>query len=191
VRVPTLAYQAVAQALDLGASGVTAPMVESPEQARDLVRYARYPPRGRRGAAFGFARDGYREPGDLPSVMEAADRETLLVALVETVPGIEAVHEIAAVDGIDVVWLGQYDLSLSLGMPGMFTDSAFRECVDRLLEACRRHGKAAGYMVSSVDEARNALAAGFRCIAYSNDVALLRRSLSEGVSAIRSLVEGR
>lgn len=185
VRVPTLDYHAVAQALDLGAMGVMAPNIQSTEQAKALVEFARYPPRGRRGASFGLARDDYREILRLEETMDRANRETLLIAQVESTEGIAELDRIAGVDGIDVVWLGQFDLTLSLGAPGDFEGEAYRRSVEKLLCACLHHGKAAGVMATSVDEGRAAVRKGFRCIAYSNDIRIYRSAVAEGVGAIR------
>jgi 2-dehydro-3-deoxyglucarate aldolase/4-hydroxy-2-oxoheptanedioate aldolase len=185
VRVPVLDYSHVARILDVGAMGVMAPAVETAEQARLLVDATRYPPNGRRGASFGLARDDFAEVADLPSTMRLADERTLLIALVETSDGIRNVDDIASVDGIDVVWLGQFDLTVSLGDPGNFEDPRFLRSVDELLAACRRHGKAAGYMATSPEDGQRAISVGFRCIAYSNDVRLYRNALRDGIAALR------
>ena len=81
------------------------------------MQSARYPPEGRRGAAFGVAHDDY-VGGDLAEKVRVANRELLLIAQVETAAGVENAEEIGAVDGIDVLWIGHYDLTASLGIPG-------------------------------------------------------------------------
>jgi 2-dehydro-3-deoxyglucarate aldolase/4-hydroxy-2-oxoheptanedioate aldolase len=110
VRVPTTQYHLIARALDVGARGIMVPMVESVEQARSIVQSAKYPPVGRRGAAFGVAHDDYAG-GDVAEKIRSANDEILLIAQIETVAGVECVEEMAAVDGIDVLWIGHFDLS--------------------------------------------------------------------------------
>ncbi len=184
VRPPAGQYHQVAGLLDVGAMGIMIPMVETEEQASQLVQAARYPPAGRRGAAFGFAHDDYRG-GDIAEKIRTANDEVLLIALVETARGIENVDRIAAVEGIDVLWVGHFDLTNSLGIPAEFEHPDFTNAVNRLLAACRRHGKSAGMMAAGVDDACALLAKGFRCIAYSGDIFIYQQALAEGLAAIR------
>ncbi len=122
VRVPRGEYHFLARALDVGAHGVMIPMVESVEQARAIVDATRYPPKGRRGAAFGFAHDDYA-PGGPADKIKAADARNLVIAQIETERGLENVEAIAAVTGIDVLWVGHFDLTNFLGLPGRIRSS--------------------------------------------------------------------
>jgi 2-dehydro-3-deoxyglucarate aldolase/4-hydroxy-2-oxoheptanedioate aldolase len=172
VRVPRGEYHFIARALDVGAQGVMIPMVETVEQARGIANSARYPRKGRRGAAFGFAHDNY-EPGDPQSKMEEADLRNLVIAQIETEKGLEAVEEIAAVEGIDCLWLGHFDLSNFLGIPGQFNSPVFTGAVARIVAAGRKHGKALGYMAADADLARQYRKLGFNMIASGTDQGLL------------------
>ena len=122
VRVPRGEYHFIARALDVGAQGIMVPMVESVAQARDIAQSAHYPAQGRRGAAFGFAHDDYA-PGDPTDKMREADARNLVIAQIETERGLEVVEEIAAVEGIDCLWLGHFDLTNFLGIPGAVRQS--------------------------------------------------------------------
>ena len=124
VRVPRGEYTWLARALDLGARGVMIPMVESAEHAKAIVQACRYPPIGRRGAAFGFAQCDYRG-GDVGAKVRAYNERTLVIAQIETERGLEHVEEIAAVDGIDVLWVGHFDLSNFMGIPAQFNHPSF------------------------------------------------------------------
>lgn len=190
VRVPVTQYHFLARVLDVGAMGLMVPMVESEEQARLIVQFARYPPVGRRGAAFGVAHDDYQD-GDVAAKMESANEEQLLIAQIETAQGVENVDKIAALDGIDVLWIGHFDLTNSLGIPGQFTHPDYQRAVDRVLEACQRHGKAPGFMASSVEEGRALLARGFRCLAYWGDLWIYKQALRQGIRAIRASTAAR
>ena len=185
VRVPATQYHLLAAPLDVGAMGLMVPMVESAEQARLIVHSAKYAPEGRRGAAFGLAHDDYLG-GDIGATMRGANAEGLLIAQIETARGLEAVEEIAAVDGIDVLWIGQTDLSTSLGIPAEFDHPTFLHAVDRVLEAAERHGKAAGFMAMDPADARDLIAQGFRAIAYSGDLWIYGQALREGLDSIRA-----
>ena len=185
VRVPATEYHFIARVLDVGAMGIMAPMVESAAQAATLVASAKYPPVGRRGAAFGVAHDGYSR-GDIVEKMTSANREVLLIALIETAAGVRNVNEIAAIDGIDVLWLGHYDLTNSLGIPGQFDHPLFKEAVGEIVAAGRRHGKALGFMASDVEQGRAYLDQGFRMIAYGGDLWLYQTALREGIVALKA-----
>ena len=184
VRVPATQYHLLARPLDVGALGLMVPMVETEEQARLIVRSAKYFPEGGRGTAFGIAHDDYRG-GDAVAKMARANEEVLLIAQIETARGIENVEGIAAVEGIDVLWIGHNDLSTSLGVPGQFTHPDYLRAIDRFFAACRRHGKAPGIMATGVEGAREQLAQGYRCLAYSGDIWLYHQALSDGLAAIR------
>jgi len=183
VRVPATQYHFLARALDMGSRGIMVPMVESVEQARTIVASCKYPPHGRRGAAFTIAHDDYTG-GDVVDKMWTADSEVLLIAQIETATGLQNVDQIAAVEGIDLLWIGQFDLSTSLGIPGEFTHPKFLDALRRIVEAADRHGKAAGFMVLNVEEAGTRIEQGFRCLAYNGDLWIYQEALRLGLHAI-------
>jgi 2-keto-3-deoxy-L-rhamnonate aldolase RhmA len=186
VRVGSITYHNIAATLDAGALGIMAPMVESAEQAAFLVSCTRYPPSGRRGAAFGVAHDDYIG-GDVAEKMRAANERTLVIALIETVPGLENVEAIAAVPGIDVLWLGHFDLTNSMGIPGQFDHPAFNEAVARIATAAARHDRTAGMMVADEAWARRFRGQGFRMLAYGVDHMVFQSALSEGIKTMRAI----
>jgi 2-keto-3-deoxy-L-rhamnonate aldolase RhmA len=185
VRVPAAEYHFLARVLDMGAMGLMVPMISNVEQARRIVQSAKYPPEGRRGSAFTISHDDY-QAGDLALKMRTANQEVLLIAQIENVEGLENVESIAAVEGLDVLWIGQFDLAASMGIAGQFDHPRSREAVERVLEACRRHGKAAAILATDIDQARALLAQGFRCLAYHGDLWLYTEALRSGINAIRA-----
>lgn len=188
VRVPAGDYHFIARALDVAAMGIMVPMVETAEQARAIVACTRYPPAGRRGAAFNVAaHDDYAGGAETGKIADANAR-TMVIALVETAKGIENVDAIAAVDGVDVIWLGHYDLTNFLGIPGQFDNPRFHAAVDRLVEACRRHGKTPGFLAGNEKWARDFRGKGFRMIAYGVDTMLMQGALADGITLLRSTV---
>lgn len=189
VRVKEVDYSAITSALDAGALGIMAPMVESRSQAELLVASTRYPPRGRRGAAFGVAHDDY-EGGTVSDKVDAAEARTLVIAQIETAAGVDAIDAIAAVPGVDVLWLGHFDLTNSLGIPGQFDSPRYLAAVQRILDAASRHGQAAGMMAADEDWARRYLGLGFRIIAYGLDHLVFQQALARGISAMRGMVSG-
>jgi len=170
--VPKGEYAWLARALDLGARGVMIPMVESAEQARSIVQACRYPPVGRRGAGFGFAQCDYLG-GDVGQKVRIANERTMVVAQIETERGLAAVEEIAAVDGIDVLWVGHFDLSNFMGMPAQFDNPTFLQAMQHVADVARRHGKAAGFMATDPAWVDRVKAMGYTMIAVGTDVGLL------------------
>jgi 2-dehydro-3-deoxyglucarate aldolase/4-hydroxy-2-oxoheptanedioate aldolase len=188
VRVPSGDYHHIARALDIGAMGIMVPMVETPEQARAIVDCTRYPPVGRRGAAFGVAaHDDYSDGPETEKIAQANAR-TMVIALVETAKGIDNVDAIAAVDGVDVIWLGHYDLTNFLGIPGEFDNPTFHCAVDGLVKACRKHGKTPGFLAGNAQWARDFRARGFRMSAYGVDTLLMQGALAEGIKLLQGTV---
>lgn len=184
VRVPATEYHFIARALDAGARGVMVPMVQTEAQAKKIVDCAKYPPVGHRGAAFGVAHDNYTS-GDIVEKIASSNREGLILAQIETAQGVDNAEAIAAVEGIDVLWIGHFDLSNSLGIPGQFDNPRFKEAVQRVIAAANKHRKAAGYMAVDIPTGQRLLEQGFRILAYGGDVGLYQQALREGVTALK------
>lgn len=183
LRVPDSAPDLIARALDIGAVGVMVPHVESAEEARRIAGAARYPPAGTRGFGMLF-RDDW-SPGGVAATIEHVNSEVMTLVQIETAAGLEAVDEIAAVSGIDVLWIGHFDLTVSLGIPGDFASDAYRDAMDAVLAAGSRHGKPVGMVCSSVEEGRDLLARGFRLLSYSLDIFLYEEAVGAGIAALR------
>lgn len=184
IRVPAVQYHFIARVLDLGAMGVMLPMVESEEQAKVIVQSAKYPPVGRRGCAFGVAHDDY-QAGNSVEAMASANRETLLIAQIETAAGLTNCDAIAAVDGIDVVWVGHNDLTASMGIPGQFDHPRYHEAMQHVAATAKKHGKAAGFLVTQVSTGRHFLELGFRMLAFGGDIWIYQQAIREGIAALK------
>jgi 2-dehydro-3-deoxyglucarate aldolase/4-hydroxy-2-oxoheptanedioate aldolase len=183
VRVPRGEYTWLARALDMGARGVMIPMVESAGQARSIVESCRYPPIGRRGAAFGFAQDDYLG-GDVGQKIRAAHERTLIVAQIETERGLDNVEAIAAVEGIDVLWVGHFDLSNFLGIPGGFADPRFDAAMRRVASVAHAYGKAAGFMATDEAWIERVREMGYTMLAIGTDVGLLGTAVESLVASV-------
>jgi len=183
-RVPRGEYHFLARALDVGAQGVMIPMVESEAQARAIAEATRYPPQGRRGAAFGFPHDDYA-PGAPRDKIKAANARNLVIAQIETERGLEAVEAIAAVDGIDVLWVGHFDLTNFLGIPGEFDHPKYVDAVKRVVAAGRKNGKGIGFMVADATWARQYRQLGFNMLATGTDHGLLMAGVAAILAAVR------
>jgi 2-dehydro-3-deoxyglucarate aldolase/4-hydroxy-2-oxoheptanedioate aldolase len=165
VRVPAAQTYLIAAVLDGGALGVMVPMVRSAEQAREIVAAAKYPPAGRRGVGPMYA-DELDET--LLSTLARVNRELLVLTMIETEEGLANVNDIAAVDGVDVIWIGHFDLTCSLGIPAQFDDRRYLDALDRIQAAAEANGKAVGMLAMSPEEGQRLARRGFRCIGFGD-----------------------
>jgi 2-keto-3-deoxy-L-rhamnonate aldolase RhmA len=185
VRVPSKAYDHIARACDMGAEGVMLPMVGSAAEARAILDCMKYVPLGKRGVALQVAHDRYR-PGPTMEKLAAANRRTQLFAQIETAEGVRNAASIAALDGVDCLWVGHFDLSCSLGIPGEFDNRKFTAATDKVIAAARKHGKALGRLVPTVESGVSLFADGFDFICYSGDVWALQGAVASAVSELRA-----
>ena len=187
VRVPGIEYHLVAPVLDAGATGIMAPMVETRQQAENLAKWCRYRPEGARGVGFGVGHDDYRG-GDIHASMREENAKMLVIALVETSTGIANADAILSVPGVDVGWLGHYDLTNALGITAEFDHPKFHTAVEALTAACRTYGKTPGVLAGSVPQARDWREKGFRCLCFGTDVSVFQSALSNALQTLR--IEG-
>ena len=185
VRVPRGEYTYLARALDLGARGVMVPMVETRDQAIKIINSRRYPPEGQRGAAFGFAQCDYKTSDIFSKIKNYNDR-TLIIAQIETKEGLKNVDEIASVPGIDVLWVGHFDLSNFLEIPGDFENSKFEEAMRYISSTAKKHKKVAGFMASDPKWIEKTKFWGYSMIATGPDTAVLERGIGEMVEKIHA-----
>jgi len=192
VRVPSKQREDLSRVMDIGADGVMVPFVSSVEQARHVLDCVKYAPTGKRGVAMGFAHDRFVPPA-LPLAEHFAghNARTVVMLQIEDGRGAEAADAMAAIDGVDCLWIGHFDLSVSLGVPGLFERPEFVRAVDLTLAACRKHGKSAGRLAATVEQCAALYRQGFDYIALENDVGLLRNALSQGMSALRAACNGK
>jgi 2-keto-3-deoxy-L-rhamnonate aldolase RhmA len=189
-RVPSKNYDHIARACDMGAEGIMVPMVGSPEEARAILDCMKYHPEGKRGVALQVAHDNYR-PGDVARKQAAANDRTMLFCQIETAEGVRNADKIAALPGVDCLWVGHFDLSTSLGVPGRFEDSKFTDAVARVTAAAERHGKALGRLVPTVESGVDVFNTGFDFICYSGDVWVLHNALAEALTKLREACGGK
>ncbi len=189
VRPPSKSYDQIARTLDVGAEGLVLPMVRDAEECRHILNCMKYVPDGERGVALGIAHDNYTG-GDVMEKLAAANRRSTFVALIETRSGVENADAIAAMEGVDCLWIGHFDLSCSLGISGQFGHPDFVAAVETIAAACARHGKSMGRLVNDVNSGVALFGQGFDFICYSGDVWALGEAVKAGVDAIRAGTSG-
>ena len=183
VRVETDARIRMGRVLDNGAAGIMLPRIDSAAQLEQALTHLRFPPRGDRGVAtYNRACRFGLDTGAL----DRADDEILVIAQIESAASVKAVDEIAAVDGVDVLFIGPRDLSHDLGVPGDVTAPAFVEALDTVLAAGKRHGKACGLLVTDGAAAAKRLEQGWTFVAIGSDSTLLAAASRAALAAARS-----
>jgi 4-hydroxy-2-oxoheptanedioate aldolase len=170
VRVPWLEPSAIMKVLDAGAQAIICPMVNTREDAQKLVSHVRYAPKG--GRSFGPVRAGMVHGADYAS---AANDNILVFAMIETKQALDNLDAICTVEGIDAVYIGPSDLSLSLGCKPVFDDveAPVAQAIDHILARAKAHGLRAGVHNGRTDVARERLAKGFDFVTVSSDARIL------------------
>jgi len=170
VRVGNVDQYLIKQALDAGAQGILVPLVSTEAQAKAAVSFAKYPPEGVRGAAAAAAS---RYGTELASYLRTANAETLVGVQVETAEALDNLESIASVNGVDILFVGPQDLTLSLGLLDDRKNPKVREAMRSVVRACERHGKIPGTLVIDQEEKLAAVEIGFRFISLASDIRFL------------------
>ncbi|WP_437890371.1 2-keto-3-deoxy-L-rhamnonate aldolase [Phytobacter sp. V91] len=174
----------IKQVLDIGARTLMIPMVESAEQAREIVSATRYPPLGTRGVGASVARAA--RWGRVENYMARANDELCLLIQVESKTALDNLDAILAVEGIDGVFIGPADLSASLGYPDNAGHPEVQRVIQDALERVRATGKAAGFLAVSPDMARKALQWGANFVAVGVDTMLYTEALDSRLALFKA-----
>ncbi len=185
VRVADTDPALIKKALDRGAYGVICPLVNTAEQARLAVSACKYPPDGMRGVA-GTRASAYGK--DLPEYFDSWNEEVLVICQIETAEALRNVREIAAVDGVDVLFIGPFDLSANLGVFGQVDSDPVKEAIAEIRSAAHEAGVAVGYYAQDVEEVLQKFSEGMQFVAIGSEVRFLRAAAEE---AYRRIAEGQ
>jgi 2-keto-3-deoxy-L-rhamnonate aldolase RhmA len=187
-RIPDLNFAPLSRVLDIGARGVMVPRVETRPQAEEIVRQLKYAPLGKRGVALGVAHDLYRAAGS--EFFAQANEETMVIIQLESAHAFENLESIVSVPGVDVAWVGHYDLTLSMGLPGQFDHPRFLQAMDDLVAACRRHSVAPGFLPPTQESAVHWISRGFRMLSLGSDIGVFLDAMKKFKTHV-SLESGR
>jgi 2-dehydro-3-deoxyglucarate aldolase/4-hydroxy-2-oxoheptanedioate aldolase len=180
VRIAPTDYALVTRCLESGAGGVMAAQIHSAGQAEQFVQWCKFAPRGCRGLNSG-GHDG--RFGNLPlfEFCEQANRKSFVAIQIETASSVDCCDEIAAIDGVDLLFIGPADLSQALGVTGDFLHPRCREAVAKVAQACQRHGKPWGAVTTTAEHARLLLDHGCQLLSPTNDI----RTFNLGIQSVK------
>ena len=182
VRVESSERIRIGRVLDQGAAGVMVPRLDKPGEVAAVLTHLRYPPHGDRGVAT-YNRSCRWGLDRLP--LTDPTQNTLGVIQIETLAALDAVDEIAAQDGVDVLFVGPLDLSFALGVPLQFDSPEFLAATGRVLDAAAAHHKTAGILAANAAVATGYVERGFRFVTIGSDSAVLAAALSDAFAAVR------
>ncbi len=184
VRVASAERLRVGRALDMGADGLMVPRLETPADVADTLSWMRYPPAGIRGVALPNRGGGYGELGHGELAATVNDR-LLGVFQVESPEAVAAADQVAAIDGVDVLFVGPADLSHAMGIPGRLDEPAFVAALDAVVAASRANGKSAGILLRDSSGVAAARAQGFTFIGVGSDAGFVTEGARRQLAAAR------
>jgi len=183
IRLPSNDPVWIKKALDIDPAGIMLPMVNSAEDARNAVRWSKYPPQGTRSVGVGRV---HHYGAKLQQTIDTINEATAIVVQVEHIQAVKNIEEIVAVEGVDAILIGPYDLSASMGIPGKVSDPSVLAAIDRVREACQKKGKPLGIFTASIDYARQCARNGFSLIAVSTDTLMLVEGSRQLLTALKA-----
>ncbi|HWP51512.1 MAG TPA: aldolase/citrate lyase family protein [Clostridia bacterium] len=188
VRTKDSERNSILKMLDVGAMGLIIPNVNSLEEIKRIVEYGKYFPIGNRGVAptsgSKFWTDDYASQG-LNHYFSVSNRESLLLPQCETRECLESIEQIVAIDGVDGIFVGPYDLSTSLGKPGQFSDPEVSGAIERVLKACQAANKLSFIYAGSLDDVAKKYVQGFNAVCYGMDALILKEAIDNIVSSVK------
>lgn len=188
MRIADVTHKEIQRAVDMGVQGLIVPCLRSLEEIKKLVELAKYPPVGNRGyirgRGCGF---GFQEwaSGSVADYMAASNDRLLVLPQCETKECYEQIEKVLSINGIDGIFIGPFDLSISLGIPGDFENPDFKHAVARILDACKNAGKYSLIFSTTAGQARAYLDQGFDGVAHSIDFTVFTQAYQALVTDIR------
>ena len=185
VRIPEIKRESILKPLDSGAAGLLVPMVNTAEEAEEVVRHAKYPPTGMRGAALRRPHNLYTKVNASEYLQQANDN-TFIAVQAETTTSIENINEIASTEGVDCIFVGPFDLSISLGIPGQINHELEIAAIEKIASACKKHNKIAGILMFDQELLAQWINKDFKFAVYSSDISMLADYASSAVKELKT-----
>jgi 2-keto-3-deoxy-L-rhamnonate aldolase RhmA len=171
VRIPEIRRETIIKPLDAGAAGLLVPMVNTADQAKEIMTHAKYPPMGNRGVALSRAHSAYGRP-----------------KTAESPQAIENLESIASTPGVDAIFVGPADLSVSLGIPGQTTHPKEVAAIETVVDICQKHKVVPGIHMSQLETLKDWIQKGMRFVTFSSDVDLLARAAEESLAQLKEAI---
>jgi len=186
IRVESFHRQRINRVLDFGAQGIMCPRIENAAEVELVIQAMRYPPEGRRGVAKLIRASEYGT--NFNDYRNRIAKDLLCVIQIETVQAVENISQIAAVPGVDVLFIGPSDLSMALGIFGELQHPLFGETVDKIIQAAKNAGKQVGILLSDPADHKRYFEKGIRFFAYGTDAYFLNQGARQAAESLRKPV---
>lgn len=190
-KIPQLERGETGKLLDNGCVGIQLPRTESRKDLETLLGYMKFPPVGTRAGAPAFANVDYQSPPDHKAWLVDADESTILVAHIETADGYRNAEEIIATPGLDMLYVGPYDFSLSMGHPGDYSHPDVLEPMNRILEICKAHKVPFGTTAANMEGAAYWIDRGAQFFEAVDELSLIAAGSRELVAQYRKISPGK
>lgn len=188
VRIADVTHKEIQRAVDNGAEGIIVPCLRSVKDFRRVVELGKFAPIGNRGfikaRGCGFGNEPWANVS-LREYMANSNEKVLLIPQCETLEALESIEEITMIEGIDGIFVGPFDLSISMGIPAEFDNPEFQQAMDRILRACKAAGKLCMTFTNNEEEARDYISRGFDAVANSLDTVAIAQVYRAMVDNIR------
>jgi 2-keto-3-deoxy-L-rhamnonate aldolase RhmA len=186
VRIPEIRRETILKPLDSGAAGLLVPQVNTTNQAKEIIEHAKYPPIGNRGVGLRRAHSLYHKVV-AADYLKKANEGTFIAVQAENPTAIKNVEKIASIPGIDSIFIGPMDLSVSLGVPGQVTHPDEEKTINYVCKVCLHHNIVPGIMMFNIVALKNWIKKGMRFVVYSSDIALLADMAVEGLKELKQV----
>jgi 4-hydroxy-2-oxoheptanedioate aldolase len=183
VRVRENSETVILKHLDVGAHGIQVPQINSDEDAKLLVQRSKYSPLGKRGVAMPRAADYGLYP--IMDYFEKSNEQTMIIAHCENIISLENLEDIAKTSGVDVIFLGPFDMSQSMGIPGQVKHPRIEEAAQRVLEVCKKYDKIPGIFAVTAEDAKSRIEQGFRYVPIGMDCTLIGAAFKKIVYKVK------
>ncbi|KAF5597745.1 2 4-dihydroxyhept-2-ene-1 7-dioic acid aldolase [Fusarium subglutinans] len=189
VRIPGMESWMIKRALDSGAHGILVPLLRTAQEAREIVKAAKFPPQGTRGFGSPYAMERFSPMPTMTEYLQQANSSLLTIVQIETQEALDNLDEIAGVDGIDVLFVGPFDLGNNIGHPIIqgVVKPELREAIGRVLEVSHKFGKKCGIYSTSGKQARQYAEAGFDMIHVATDFTSLQFIMTQEVNIAKGI----
>lgn len=184
VRIPEIRRETILKPLDCGAAGLLVPQVNTAHQAKEIMVHAKYPPLGNRGVALSRPHSLYGRP-KADEYLIQANEATFIAVQAESPEAIGNLKSIATTPGVDAIFVGPSDLSVSLGIPGEITHPDEVEAINKVVDVCQKNGIIPGIHMSNLEMLKAWIEKGMRFVTFSSDVDLLARSAAGSLAQLK------
>ena len=188
VRIPEIRRETILKPLDCGAAGLLVPQVNTAHQAKEIMTHAKYPPFGNRGVALSRPHSLYGRP-EADKYLLQANEATFISVQAESPEAIGNLESIATTPGVDAIFVGPSDLSVSLGIPGKISHPDEVEAINKVVDVCQKHGIIPGIHMSNLDMLKAWIEKGMRLVSFSSDVDLLARAAADSLTQLKKILK--